>query len=75
VIKVTTLDGRTIYINSTCIESFTKHSGVDTIIQIRGGKTYLVSETPEELLALIGDHIRSYLVYQGVGVVSYVEAL
>jgi uncharacterized protein YlzI (FlbEa/FlbD family) len=52
-IKVTTLDSNVIYINSTYIESITRHSQVDTIIRLHSGKTHIVTEAPEEVIQLI----------------------
>jgi uncharacterized protein YlzI (FlbEa/FlbD family) len=54
-IKVTTLDDNAIYINSTYIESITRHSQVDTIIRLHSGKTHIVTEAPEDIFQLIED--------------------
>jgi uncharacterized protein YlzI (FlbEa/FlbD family) len=73
VIKVTTLDNQAVYLNSVYIEAFSRCSQQDTIIRLRGGKTYIVSETPEEILQSIECSARTYPICSWLGVAMLSE--
>jgi uncharacterized protein YlzI (FlbEa/FlbD family) len=74
-IKVTTLDNHAVYINSFYIEAITKYSLVDSVIRLRSGKTYIVTETPEEIVQLIEEQKSSNPLYRGMSSISYQEAM
>jgi uncharacterized protein YlzI (FlbEa/FlbD family) len=72
-IKVTTLDNQAVYLNAVYIEAFSKCSELDTLIRLRGGKTYIVSETPEEILQMIEYSARAYPVCSWLGAATLSE--
>lgn len=53
IIKLTDLQGKYTYINKNHIESFYECNNHTEIWTICADKTYIVKETPEEILALI----------------------
>jgi uncharacterized protein YlzI (FlbEa/FlbD family) len=55
-IKLTSIDGNITYLNSLYVETISKHSEVDTIIRLRGGKSLVVTELPEEIVKSIEDN-------------------
>ncbi|SHJ05759.1 flagellar FlbD family protein [Lutispora thermophila] len=55
-IKVTRFNGKEYYINSDLIETIEETP--DTVITLRDGKKYVVSETVEEIVNRIVEHKR-----------------
>jgi uncharacterized protein YlzI (FlbEa/FlbD family) len=74
-IKSHTPDGKAIYLNDLYMESFTSQSEVDTLLRLRGGKTYVVKESPEEIIQAIEDYNRMQSAGWGVNVLHYEDAL
>jgi uncharacterized protein YlzI (FlbEa/FlbD family) len=74
-IKLHTLDNKAIYLNFLYMESFTSQSEVETLIRLRGGKTYVVKESPEEIMQAIEDYNRMQSAGWGVNVLHCEDAL